>query len=221
MRADDHDVVGVAARRLGDDVTRRALLRDRVDAQAHGDPGAGGAAAQLLTDGETRSYGRDRDECLGWVQTAIHDAEAVRSSAVVVDDRARGSGGLSEVDLLAEAAGTTLDEGEVADGEAGEVGSLTTARPSRDVDSGQRSSRVPAAGVVHGEEVLPVDVRTRVGGYALHLGGRAIPDQQEVELEHRDLVSRRLSFLDDVVRRRVEARRARETRAAMCIGDRL
>ena len=127
VAADDDGAVGATGRGVGEEVlggdlldrrSRRLRRSSRPGVVAHSAPRANGA----LTTG-MRAHRR--------VERAAEQAEAVVAGddvALVEDDDAAGAGRGGVVGLDREVARAALDEGDVAGGEAGEVGRLAAAR---------------------------------------------------------------------------------------------
>lgn len=221
--ADDDGAVRIALR-VRDHVVRRPRLGDRL----RGDAQHSAGRRELLAGGERRTHHRDGDARAA--ERAAQEAGATGIVAVVEDDHRACAGRLRVERLGGERAGPSLQERDVAGGEAREVRRLAPARHGRirglrqhEVDGLHRRGHVAGARVVHRDEV-------RVRGERLHarsdpLEGRRgrLPEERELEVLNRWLVADVAQLAHDVLRRRLVAGRPRKAiaRAGIRVADRL
>ncbi len=212
MRAGHHDVVRVAALRLGDDVVDGDVLR-RVDPH-------GGRRTRL---GERRAVGEgcpnDRDSGRRRRKRADDEIFAQGRVSLVEDDHGQSTRSLRVQGLDREGAGSPLDQRDVAGREACEISGLAPARagPRRhevDVDGRHGRGDVPEACTREGAGLVGGDNR---GGLLQHRGR----DEQKGKAVERHVVACRCHLLGDVLDAPVVTGSAGQPSPAVGVRDRL
>ena len=157
-----HDrAVGATRRGVGEHVVRGDVADGGCHRHAQLQPGRS-CAHEIGAEREGRTDDRDRQRRR--VERAEEGVDAIGGVALVEDHDRRGAGRLSVLGLQTERARPSGQQRDVARREAGEVGRFTAAggsarRRECDVDHRDGSGDVARSGVVHGVEVVDLDVR--------------------------------------------------------------